>query len=151
MTQNQLIEQIVEVLKKHGMQPFYETPTTALFDSEFEAAATEIAALHPLTKLREDVERLREKFSAEWNKRKKMNWENEYVEQSGCLNEEDCLQLVLSLLPQENDGNASEILQLLSDLIKWEETNFIEPDLLARVKDVKAKLERTLPSPPKSK
>ena len=42
-------------------------------------------------------------------------------------------------------GHKNEVLHLLSDLIQWEETNFIEPDLLARIKDAKEKLERAYP------
>lgn len=145
MTQNNIINQIVEVLHKHSKFAAEKNGKAQLYVDDVKAAATEIAALQPLTKLREEVERLKHEVIED----AKLDSSTKATIFANGL--EIAYERVLSLLTQENDGNASEIFHLLSDLIKWEETNFIEPDLLARVKDAKAKLERPLPSPPKSK
>lgn len=60
MTQNKLIEQIVEVLHKHSKFAAEENGKTQLNIDDVQAAATEIASLHPLTKLSKEVERLRD-------------------------------------------------------------------------------------------
>jgi hypothetical protein len=40
------------------------------------------------------------KFEVEWNKRRKMNFAWEWIEDYGCVNKEACLKLVKSLLRQ---------------------------------------------------
>lgn len=99
MTQNKLIEQIVEVLKRH---PISNDMTSNTRDVVRMEAATEIAALHPLTKLREEVERL------------KSDWDSTLASFVACEDVQGAVsasvvlkvltQILLSLLTQENDG-----------------------------------------------
>ena len=65
MTQNnQLINQIVEVLKKHAGEKNIHA-LQLKYGNKFEQMVYEIASLHPLTKLREEVERLRDEAEME--------------------------------------------------------------------------------------
>lgn len=59
MKQNNLINQIVGVLNRYTHEDFINVDFV-VFKSDFQEVATEIAALHPLTKIREEVERLME-------------------------------------------------------------------------------------------
>lgn len=57
---NNLIEQILEVLNAHAKPSFEAGEGSVIYQQSFQSAATEIASLHPLTKIREEVERLRD-------------------------------------------------------------------------------------------
>lgn len=54
---NNIINQIVEVLDRYTHEDFINVDFV-VFKSDFQEVATEIAALHPLTKIIEEVERL---------------------------------------------------------------------------------------------
>lgn len=64
MTQNNLINQIVEVLDRYTHEDFINVDFV-VFKSDFQEVATEIASLHPLTKIIEEIERLRDEAQLE--------------------------------------------------------------------------------------
>lgn len=61
---NNIINQIVEVLDRYTHEDFINVDFV-VFKSDFQEVATEIAALHPLTKIIEEVERLRDEAQME--------------------------------------------------------------------------------------
>lgn len=132
MTQNnKLIEQLRAVtesimdlrIKQQGGAIITEQHLHSIEMDIFKAmdAATEIASLHPLTKIREEVERLRDEAQVE---KYKSETTLAKVLRDGKIS---AFNQVLSLLTQENDGNSFEeaVEEYVLDIMKNNYTRFL--------------------------
>ena len=171
MTQNNIIEQIVEVLHKHSKFAAEKNGKAQLYVDDVKAAATEIASLHPLTKIREEVERLRDEAVKEYNKlgieSDVIADEDDEARVSELFGTTLAFEEVLSLLPQENDGWISvgdaklenDAMYYICwagrvfDPLEWEEDSqsFTDGRLYFHKSEITHVMPYILPSPPKSK